>query len=153
MALAERMLYARFGDGLVSHRTYVLASDGDLMEGISHEAIALAGHLQLGRLIVLFDDNGISIDGPVSLADSGDMVKRFEAAGWHAQSLDGHDVNAVRAALAAAQTTPQPSLLACKTVIGKYAPKRASPPCMARHGAEKAAPPRPAGWAGAPAAL
>ena len=152
MALAERMLNARFGDELVSHRTYVLASDGDLMEGISHEAIALAGHLQLGRLIVLFDDNGISIDGPVSLADSGDMVKRFEAAGWHAQSLDGHDVNAVRAALAAAQTTPQPSLLACKTVIGKYAPEAGqSATHGAAMGAEKAAATRAAmGWRAPP---
>src|SRR5262249_17232793 len=90
MALAERMLAARFGD-LVDHRTYVLASDGDLMEGISHEAIALAGHLKLNRLIVLFDDNGISIDGPLSLADSVDQVKRFEAAGWAAARIDGHD--------------------------------------------------------------
>ena len=78
MALAERVLNARFGDALVDHRTYVIASDGDLMEGISHEACALAGHLKLNRLIVLFDDNDISIDGPTSLAESGDVVKRFE---------------------------------------------------------------------------
>src|SRR5499426_929435 len=85
MAIAERHLAAEFGDEIVDHYTYVLASDGDLMEGISHEAIALAGHLELARLIVLFDDNGISIDGPLSLADSVDQVKRFEAAGWAAR--------------------------------------------------------------------
>lgn len=132
MALAERILNARFGDALVSHRTYVLASDGDLMEGISHEAIALAGHLRLRHLIVLFDDNGVSIDGATSLTESGDMVQRFAAAGWHAQSLDGHDMDAVRAALRAAQAAEQPSLLACKTVIGKYAPGQGS---AALHGA------------------
>ena len=97
MALAERMLNAEFGDDLVDHRTYVLASDGDLMEGISHEAIALAGHLKLNRLIVLFDDNGISIDGPLSLSDSVDQVKRFEAAGWRAVRVDGHDPEAIAA--------------------------------------------------------
>ena len=90
MAIAERHLAAEFGD-IVDHHTYVLASDGDLMEGISQEAIALAGHLKLNRLIVLFDDNGISIDGPLSLADSVDQVKRFEAAGWNATRIDGHD--------------------------------------------------------------
>ena len=90
MAIAERHLAAEFGD-IVDHHTYVLASDGDLMEGISQEAIALAGHLKLNRLIVLFDDNGISIDGPLSLADSVDQVKRFEAAGWNASRIDGHD--------------------------------------------------------------
>jgi transketolase len=82
MALAERLVAARFGSDLVNHHTFVIASDGDLMEGISHEAISLAGHLRLSRLIVLFDDNGISIDGPLSLAESGDQVARFEAAGW-----------------------------------------------------------------------
>ena len=86
MALAERMLAAEFGDDVVDHHTYVIASDGDLMEGISHEAISLAGHLQLSKLIVLFDDNGISIDGPLSLSDSGDQVARFEAAGWNASA-------------------------------------------------------------------
>src|SRR2546423_15007239 len=90
MAIAERHLAAEFGD-IVDHHTYVLCSDGDLMEGISQEAIALAGHLKLNRLVVLFDDNGISIDGPLSLADSVDQVKRFEAAGWKASRIDGHD--------------------------------------------------------------
>ena len=96
--MAERMLNAEYGDDLVDHRTYVLASDGDLMEGISQEAIALAGHLKLSRLIVLFDDNGISIDGPLSLSDSVDQVKRFEAAGWRAVRVDGHDPQADRRA-------------------------------------------------------
>ena len=99
MAIAERHLAAEFGD-VVDHHTYVLASDGDLMEGLSQEAIALAGHLKLNRLVVLFDDNGISIDGPLSLADSVDQVKRFEAAGWNASRIDGHDPQAIAQALA-----------------------------------------------------
>ena len=103
MAIAERHLAAQFGDELVDHHTYVLASDGDLMEGISQEAIALAGHLKLNRLIVLFDDNGISIDGALSLSDSVDQVKRFEAAGWNAARIDGHDPEAIAAAIAKAQ--------------------------------------------------
>ena len=106
MAIAERMLAAEFGDDLVDHHTYVLASDGDLMEGISHEAIALAGHLKLSRLIVLFDDNGISIDGPLSLSDSVDQVKRFEAAGWRAVRVDGHDPKAIARALIARPRNP-----------------------------------------------
>ncbi|HEX6012824.1 MAG TPA: transketolase [Geminicoccaceae bacterium] len=126
MALAERHLAARFGQGLVDHRTYVLASDGDLMEGISHEAASLAGHLKLGRLIVLFDDNGISIDGPTSLAVSDDQVERFSAYGWHAVAVDGHDPAAVDAAIAEArEETERPSLIACRTVIGKGAPTKA----------------------------
>jgi transketolase len=126
MAVAERHLAARFGQGLVDHRTYVLASDGDLMEGISHEAASLAGHLKLGRLIVLFDDNGISIDGPTSLAVSDDQVERFAAYGWHAAAVDGHDPAAVDAAIAAArEETDRPSLIACRTVIGKGAPTKA----------------------------
>ena len=103
MAIAERHLAAVFGEELVDHHTYVLASDGDLMEGISQEAIALAGHLKLNKLIVLFDDNGISIDGPLSLSDSVDQVKRFEAAGWAATRVDGHDPEAIAQAIAAAQ--------------------------------------------------
>jgi len=99
MAIAERHLAALFGGGIVDHRTYVLASDGDLMEGISQEAIALAGHLKLNKLIVLFDDNGISIDGPLSLADSVDQVKRFEAAGWAASRVNGHDPQAIARAI------------------------------------------------------
>ena len=125
MALAERMLAAQFGDDLVDHRTYVLASDGDLMEGISQEAIALAGHLRLNKLTVLFDDNGISIDGPLSLADSVDQAKRFEAAGWAATRVDGHDPEAIHRALVAAKSSDRPTLIACKTTIGFGAPKKA----------------------------
>jgi transketolase len=125
MALAERMLAAQFGDDLVDHRTYVLASDGDLMEGLSHEAIALAGHLKLAKLTVLFDDNGISIDGPLSLADSVDQVKRFEAAGWAASRIDGHDPDAIHRAIELAKTSERPTLIACKTTIGFGAPKKA----------------------------
>src|SRR6478672_8133704 len=113
MAIAERHLAAVFGPELVDHRTYVLASDGDLMEGVSQEAIALAGHLRLNKLIVLFDDNGISIDGPLSLADSVDQVKRFESAGWAATRVDGHDPEAIANALEKAQASDRPSLIAC----------------------------------------
>jgi transketolase len=125
MALAERHLAAEFGGDLVDHRTYVIASDGDLMEGISQEAIALAGHLRLNRLTVLFDDNGISIDGAISLSDSVDQVKRFEAAGWAAERIDGHDHKAIADALARAQKSDRPTLIACKTVIGFGAPTKA----------------------------
>ena len=125
MALAERMLNAEFGDDLVDHHTYVLASDGDLMEGISHEAIALAGHLRLSRLVVLFDDNGISIDGPLSLSDSVDQVKRFEACGWRAVRVDGHDPQAIARALSRARKSDRPTLIACRTTIGYGAPKKA----------------------------
>ena len=125
MAIAERHLAAVFGPDLVDHRTYVLASDGDLMEGMSQEAIALAGHLKLNKLIVLFDDNGISIDGPLSLADSVDQVKRFEAARWEATRVDGHDPAAIAKAIAAAQGSERPSLIACRTVIGFGAPAKA----------------------------
>jgi transketolase len=124
MAIAERHLNAEFGD-VVDHRTYVLASDGDLMEGISQEAIALAGHLKLNRLIVLFDDNGITIDGKLSLSDSVDQVKRFESAGWIAQRIDGHDPDAIAAALKKAQGADRPTMIACKTTIGFGAPNKA----------------------------
>lgn len=124
MALAERMLNNRFGDDLVNHYTYVLASDGDLMEGISHEAISLAGHLKLSKLIVLYDDNDISIDGPLNLAESGDALGRFEAAGWFAERIDGHDPDAIEAAISAAQTRDKPTLIACKTTIGYGAPNK-----------------------------
>ncbi len=124
MAIAERHLNAIFGD-VVDHRTYVLCSDGDLMEGISQEAIALAGHLKLNRLIVLFDDNGITIDGKLSLSDSVDQVKRFESAGWHAERIDGHDPHAIAAAIAKAQKADRPSMIACKTTIGFGAPNKA----------------------------
>ena len=125
MAIAERLLNAQFGDALVDHRTYVLASDGDLMEGISHEAIALAGHLKLNRLIVIFDDNSVTIDGPISLSDSTDQVKRVEASGWRATRIDGHDPAAIDRALTEAKTSDRPVLIAAKTVIGKGAPKKA----------------------------
>ncbi|MGB7097650.1 MAG: transketolase [Xanthobacteraceae bacterium] len=125
MAIAERHLAALFGDDIVDHTTYVLASDGDLMEGISQEAIALAGHLKLRKLIVLFDDNGISIDGPLTLSDSVDQVKRFEAAGWSATRIDGHDPAAIGAAIEAAKKSDRPSLIACRTIIGYGAPTKA----------------------------
>jgi transketolase len=125
MAIAERHLAAEFGGEIVDHFTFVLASDGDLMEGVSQEAAALAGHLRLNKLIVLFDDNAISIDGPVSLADSVDQLKRFEAAGWAACRIDGHDPQAIATAIARARTSDRPSLIACKTVIGYGAPTKA----------------------------
>jgi transketolase len=124
MAMAERHLATEFGD-VVDHSTFVIASDGDLMEGISQEAIALAGHLKLSKLIVLFDDNGISIDGPLSLADSVDQVKRFEAAGWNASRIDGHDPAAIATAIEKARTSDKPTMIACKTVIGYGAPTKA----------------------------
>ena len=126
MALAERLLNARHGDDLVGHYTYCLAGDGCLMEGISHEAISLAGHLKLGKLIVLWDDNSISIDGPTSLSVSDDQVKRFEASGWNTIRVDGHDPKAISAALAKARAdSSKPWLIACKTVIGYGAPTKA----------------------------
>ncbi len=125
MALAEKMLAAEFGKKIVSHHTYVLASDGDLMEGVSQEAIALAGVWKLNKLIVLYDDNGISIDGPTSLADSVDQVKRFKSAGWAAELIDGQDQGAIAAAIARAQKSSKPSMIACKTTIGYGAPTKA----------------------------
>jgi len=125
MAIAERHLAAEFGAETVDHHTFVLASDGDLMEGISQEAIALAGHLRLAKLIVLFDDNGISIDGPLSLSDSVDQLKRFEACGWCATQIDGHDPEAIAAAIAWAKANGRPSLIACRTTIGYGAPTKA----------------------------
>src|SRR3984957_6654512 len=125
MAVAEKMLAAEFGKKIVSHHTYVLASDGDLMEGVSQEAIALAGHWKLNKLIVLYDDNGISIDGPTSLSDSVDQVKRFKSAGWQAELIDGQDQKAIAAATARAQKSGRPSLIACRTTIGYGAPTRA----------------------------
>ena len=125
MAMAERHMAARFGEDLVSHYTYVLASDGDLMEGISHEAISLAGHLKLSKLIVLFDDNGISIDGPLELSETGDQVARFKAAGWDARRVEGHDPEAIRKAIKKARMSDKPSLIACRTTIGYGAPTKA----------------------------
>jgi transketolase len=124
MALAERLLNARFGDDFVDHHTYVIAGDGCLMEGLSHEAISLAGHLRLNRLIVLFDDNDISIDGPTSLSCSDDQLGRFEASGWTASRVDGHDPKAITAAIERARNNDRPSLIACRTVIGFGAPNR-----------------------------
>uniref|UniRef100_UPI00333E6CF3 transketolase n=1 Tax=Paracoccus sp. TaxID=267 RepID=UPI00333E6CF3 len=124
MALAERMMNARFGDDLVDHRTYAICGDGCLMEGISHEAIDFAGHQRLGRLILLWDDNGITIDGHTDLSTSTDQRARFAAAGWHVQAVDGHDREAVAAAIQAAQQDERPSLIACKTVIGFGAPNK-----------------------------
>ncbi|MCB1542389.1 MAG: transketolase [Rhodoblastus sp.] len=125
MALAERHLAAEFGDDLVDHHTYVICGDGDLMEGVSQEAIAMAGHLKLSRLIVLFDDNQISIDGPISLSDSVDQIARFESAGWAATRVDGHDQDAIVAAIEAAKKSDKPALIACRTTIGFGSPNRA----------------------------
>jgi transketolase len=124
MAIAERNLAARF-KGLVDHYTYVLAGDGCLMEGISQEAITLAGHLKLNRLVVFFDDNGISIDGPVSITDQTDQLKRFEASGWRVEAIDGHDPEAISAAILRSKKSDRPSLIAAKTIIGFGAPTKA----------------------------
>jgi transketolase len=121
-AIAERLQAARFGDDLVDHFTYVLAGDGCLMEGVSHEAIDLAGHLRLSRLIVLWDDNGISIDGPTSLTTSTDQLARFAASGWHVQRVDGHNPAQIAAALEEARKDARPSLVACQSVIGYGSP-------------------------------
>lgn len=125
MALAERMDNARFGDDLVDHWTYVLAGDGCLMEGISHEAIDFAGHMGLGRLIVFWDDNGITIDGDTEVSTSTDQQARFAAAGWHVQAVDGHDADAIAKAIEAARADNRPSMIACRTVIGQGAPNKA----------------------------
>lgn len=124
-ALAERHLNARYGDDLVNHHTYVIAGDGCLMEGISQEAIGLAGHLKLNRLIVLWDDNNITIDGKVSLSDSTDQLKRFQASGWKTIAVDGHNPRKVANALRTAKKSDKPTLIACKTTIGKGAPTKA----------------------------
>ena len=122
MALAERRLASQFGRALVDHYTYVIAGDGCLMEGISHEAIDMAGHLKLGRLIVLWDDNDISIDGNTDIATSTNQLARFKAAGWQVTRVDGHDSDAMSAAIDVAKKSRKPSLIACKTVIGFGAP-------------------------------
>ena len=126
MAMAEAHLAAKFGRDLVDHFTYVIAGDGCLMEGVSHEAASMAGHMGLSRLIVLFDDNGISIDGSTDLAVSEDTTTRFEAYGWQVLAVDGHDMDAVSAAIAEARAdTARPSLIRCRTVIGYGAPNKA----------------------------
>jgi transketolase len=133
MALAERMLAARFGKSLVDHRTWVIVSDGDLMEGISHEAIGIAGHLRLNKLTFLYDDNHISIDGDTALAVSDDAVKRFAAAGWATKRVDGYDTTQIAAALSFAMRSTKPTLIACRTIIGFGAPTKAG--TAAAHGA------------------
>jgi transketolase len=122
MALAERLLAAQFGPQVVDHFTYVVVGDGCLMEGISQEALSFAGHMHLGKLIVLFDDNQISIDGPTSLSTSDNALQRFEASGWHTQAIDGHDFSQIAAALQGAKDDPRPSLIGCRTQIGYGAP-------------------------------
>ncbi len=122
MAIAEAALAARYGADLVDHRIYVIVGDGCLMEGVSHEAIDLAGHLKLSKLIVMWDDNRISIDGSTSLSTSMDQRKRFEAAGWRTTAVDGHDAKAIETALREAQTSDRPSFIACRTTIGFGAP-------------------------------
>ncbi|MBM3505455.1 MAG: transketolase [Alphaproteobacteria bacterium] len=153
MAIAERHLAASFGADLVDHRTYVIAGDGCLMEGVSQEAISLAGHLRLSRLIVLFDDNQISIDGPTSLATSDDQIARFTACGWNTVRADGHDPESIANALSAAQRSDRPTLIACRTVIGFGAPNKQG--TAATHGSplgkdEIAAARKTLGWAAPP---
>ncbi len=125
MAIAERKLADEFGSDLIDHHTYVLAGDGCLMEGISQEAIALAGHLKLNKLVVFWDNNGISIDGSVSLSDSTDQVARFQASGWNTIEVDGHDPDAVADAIVAAKSSDRPTMIACETTIGYGAPNKA----------------------------
>jgi transketolase len=133
MAIAERHLNAAFGDDLVDHRTWVVAGDGCLMEGINHEAVGLAGHLGLSRLNVLWDDNRITIDGAVSLSSSEDIPARYRASGWHVVACDGHDPQDIGRALDEAIADPRPSLIACHTIIGKGAPNKQG--TSATHGA------------------
>ena len=124
MAIAEKIQNAKYGDAIVDHKTYVIASDGDLMEGISQEAISLAGHLKLSKLIVLFDDNNISIDGAIDLSDSTDQLMRFEASGWNVNRVDGHNHNDIEKAIQEAIKSDKPSLIACKTKIGFGSPSK-----------------------------
>lgn len=153
LALAERMSAARFGDALVDHYTYVIAGDGCLMEGVSHEAVSFAGHKKLSKLIVLWDDNAITIDGKTDISTHDDQRARFEASGWDVQSIDGHDPEAIAAAITKAKRTDTPSLIACKTIIGYGAPNKQG--TSATHGAplgdEEIAATRDAlGWPHAP---
>jgi len=153
MALAERLMNARYGDTAVDHHTYVIAGDGCLMEGISHEAISMAGNLGLSKLIVLWDDNSICIDGPTDMTVADDQLKRFEASNWDVDSVDGHDPEAVAAAIERAKASDKPSLIACKTVIGHGAPNKQG--TAATHGAplgddEIAAAREKMGWPHAP---
>ena len=124
MAIAEKIQNAKYGNAIVDHKTYVIASDGDLMEGISQEAISLAGHLKLSKLIVLFDDNNISIDGAIDLSDSTDQLMRFEASGWNVNRVDGHNHDDIEKAIQEAIESNKPSLIACKTKIGFGSPSK-----------------------------
>ncbi|ARS26507.1 transketolase [Sphingomonas sp. KC8] len=153
MAIAERHLNATFGDDLVDHRTWVIAGDGCLMEGINHEAVGLAGHLGLGRLIVLWDDNKITIDGAVDLSSSENVLGRYDASGWHTVSCDGHDQADVARAIDEALADPRPSLISCRTIIGFGAPNKQG--TSATHGSplggdEIAATRATLGWDSAP---
>ena len=124
MAITEKMLSARYGSDIINHMTYVMAGDGDLMEGISQEAITLAGHLNLNKLIMIFDDNQISIDGPISKTDSTDQTKRFEASGWEVIEIDGHNINEIADALDRSTKSVKPSMIKCRTVIGYGSPNK-----------------------------
>jgi transketolase len=153
MALGERLAASQFGADLIDHYTYVIAGDGCLMEGISQEAITLAGHLKLSKLIVLWDDNKISIDGPTSLSTSDDQLKRFQAAGWNTASVDGHDPKDIHDAIAQARQSGKPTLIGCRTIIGFGAPSKQG--TAATHGSplgdeEIAATRRMLGWPHAP---
>lgn len=153
MALAERMLAAKYGEDVCNHHTYVIAGDGCLMEGISEEAISLAGHLRLNKLIVFWDNNDITIDGHVSAANSTDQIKRFEAVGWNTISIDGHDYKEIEKAIKKAQKSKKPTLIACKTKIGFGAPSKCgTSKCHGSPlGAEELAAMRKAlGWTAAP---
>jgi transketolase len=152
MAIAERHLNAIYGDDLVDHRTYVVAGDGDLMEGVNHEAVGLAGHLKLGRLIVLWDDNNITIDGSTELSRNEDVLARFQAAKWHTIDCDGLDAGKVSKAIEKAIADERPSLIRCKTIIGYGAPNKqgTAAPTARRSGATKWRRARRS-WAGSPA--
>ncbi|WP_233999788.1 transketolase [Porphyrobacter sp. TH134] len=153
MAMAERHLNAVFSDDLVDHRTWVIAGDGCLMEGINHEAIGLAGHLGLGRLNVLWDDNRITIDGATDLSTSEDIKARYAATGWHVAECDGHDFADIERAILEAKADPRPSLIACRTVIGKGAPNKQGTSAThgaALGGAEVAAARETLGWTAEP---
>ncbi len=133
MAIAERLSNHEYGDAITNHFTYVVTGDGCLMEGVSQEAISLAGHLNLSKMIVLWDDNSISIDGSIDLSSSEDMQARFEAAGWHVQAVDGHDAESIEVAIRLAQESDKPSMIACRTIIGYGAPNKQG--TSATHGA------------------
>ena len=153
MAMAEKHMAANFGDDLVNHYTYVIAGDGCLMEGISHEAISMAGHLSLGKLIVFFDDNQISIDGSTSLATSDNQLTRAAASNWHTLACDGHNPSEIEKCISEAQTDPRPSIIACRTTIAYGSPNKAG--TAAAHGAalgpeEVAATRKQLGWPHAP---